>query len=283
MSNVLKSRLVAVSEEDGNLIIDSNSLVEKRIEELSKYVGGDGSASADGFSEGLFAEHIEVMPEDLPEGADPSAIVHEAPAPPPEPEVDASAIADEIIANANAQAEAIVSDANASAEAIRNAAAEEGRQAGFEAGMQEVEAMKEELNNKSAALDEEYERRLEELEPVLVDTLIGIYEHIFHVNFSDQKTVIFALVQDALRSIDGGRNMIIHVSESDYGFVSMQKKELLEGVSGADTAEIISDATLKANECYIETESGIFDCSLETQLAGLKRELRLLSYTKDEE
>ncbi|MCR4907428.1 MAG: hypothetical protein K5985_01250 [Lachnospiraceae bacterium] len=281
MSNVLKGRFVAVSEEDGKLVIDSNTLMEKRIEELSKYVGGDGNASADGFSEGLFAEHIEVLPEEAEEGAEPSAIAHEAP--PTEPSVDAQALADEIIANANAQAEAIVADANAQAEGIKNAAMAEGRQAGFDAGMQEVEAMKEELNNKAAALDAEYEQRVEELEPVLVDTLTGIYEHIFHVNFSDQKAVIFALAQDALRSVDGGRNMIIHVSESDYGFVSMQKKELLEGVSGADTAEIISDATLKANECYIETESGIFDCSLETQLAGLKREIRLLSYTKDEE
>ncbi len=281
MSNVVKGRMVVVSEEDGNLVIDSNSQMEKRMEELSRFVGGDGSASADGFSEGPFAEHIEDLPEELPEGADPSAIAHEAP-PPAEPEVDIQAMADEILSDANTQAEAIVADANAKAEGIREKAREEGHQAGYEAGLQEVEAMKAELNGHAAELDAEYEQRLQEMEPALVDTLIGIYEHIIHVSFSDQKTLIFALVQDALRGVDGGRNMIIHVSESDYGFVSMQKKELLEGVSGADTAEIISDATLKANECYIETDSGIFDCSLETQLAGLKRELRLLSYTKDE-
>jgi len=46
--------------------------------------------------------------------------------------------------------------------------------------------------------------------------------------------------------------------------------------------EIVEDMTLKSNECFIDTGAGIFDCSLETQLEGLKRELRLLSFTVDD-
>ncbi|MBO6133082.1 MAG: hypothetical protein J6P05_01975, partial [Lachnospiraceae bacterium] len=65
----------------------------------------------------------------------------------------------------------------------------------------------------------------------------------------------------------------------DYGFVSMQRKELLSGISGAENAEIVEDISLKRNQCFIETGNGIFDCSLETQLSGLKRQLKLLSYS----
>ena len=72
------------------------------------------------------------------------------------------------------------------------------------------------------------------------------------------------------------------MSKEDYGFVSMQKKELTAGIAGGETVEIVEDLTLKSNECFIDTGGGIFDCSLETQLEGLKRELRLLSFTMDD-
>ena len=61
----------------------------------------------------------------------------------------------------------------------------------------------------------------------------------------------------------------------------MQKKALLTGVAHAANVEIIEDMTLSEGECLIETGGGIFDCGLGTQLAGLKKELKLLSYTKE--
>ena len=47
--------------------------------------------------------------------------------------------------------------------------------------------------------------------------------------------------------------------------------------------EVIEDISLRKNECLIETEGGIFDCGLGTQLAELSRKLRLLSYEKEKD
>ena len=296
MSSIYKRQFIETKED--KLVINSNKKIAERLEELSKIVGGDGTVSADGFSEGLSAVNVSSLVEgaaEFDEEGNPISNVIKAdaaPPPPPEPEpepepqVDVSAIIEE----AENQAQAILADAQAQAEQLRAQAVEEGRNEGraaghdegYQAGMAEVESMKQQLLQEEAELQAEFERRVDELEPMFIDTLTGIYEHIFHVNFAEQKEVIFYLIQDALKNIEGGRNMIIHVSANDYGFVSMQKKELLEGVSGSDSAEIVEDVTLKPNECFIETDSGIFDCSLETQLAGLKRELRLLSYSGHE-
>ena len=295
MSSIYKRQFVDVQEE--KLVINSNKKIAERLEELSKIVGGDGTVSADGFSEGLSAVNVSSLVEgaaEFDEEGNPISNVIKAdaappppePEPEPEPQVDVSAILEE----AENQAQAILADAQAQAEQLRAQAVEEGRNEGraaghdegYQAGMAEVESMKQQLLQEEAELQAEFERRVDELEPMFIDTLTGIYEHIFHVNFAEQKEVIFYLIQDALKNIEGGRNMIIHVSANDYGFVSMQKKELLEGISGSDSAEIVEDVTLKPNECFIETDSGIFDCSLETQLAGLKRELRLLSYSGHE-
>ena len=47
--------------------------------------------------------------------------------------------------------------------------------------------------------------------------------------------------------------------------------------------EIISDMTLAPSGCMIETENGVYDCSLDTQLAELGRKLKLLSYERTPE
>ena len=71
----------------------------------------------------------------------------------------------------------------------------------------------------------------------------------------------------------------MHISSLDYPYVSMEKK-LLEGAlpSPSATLELVEDTTLGHNECMIETEGGIFDCSLGTQMAELKKRLKLLAY-----
>ena len=52
----------------------------------------------------------------------------------------------------------------------------------------------------------------------------------------------------------------------------------MNSISKQVTVELIEDATLKENECVIETNSGIFDCSIGVQLEELTKKLRLLSF-----
>ncbi|MCR5755338.1 MAG: hypothetical protein K6G30_11090, partial [Acetatifactor sp.] len=73
------------------------------------------------------------------------------------------------------------------------------------------------------------------------------------------------------------------VSKEDYPYVSMQKKQIMVGVTVPNsTVEVVEDLTMTPNECLIETEGGIFDCGLGTQLTELSQKLRLLSYEKEE-
>ena len=190
--------------------------------------------------------------------------------------------AERILAEAGEQAQAILDEAAAQAEAnkqsVYDKAKSEGYDAGYAEGLKQVDAMKAELEEHAALLDAQYQENIEKLEPMFIDTLTDIYEHIFHVSLSESRELIYYLIQTALRSIDATAGMMIHVSKDDYGFVSMQKKDLLSGISGAENTEIVEDGTLQPNEAFIETAGGIFDCSLETQLKGLKKQLRLLSY-----
>lgn len=46
--------------------------------------------------------------------------------------------------------------------------------------------------------------------------------------------------------------------------------------------EVVEDITLHKNECMIETDGGVFDCGLGTQLDELTKRLKLLSFSKNE-
>ena len=61
-------------------------------------------------------------------------------------------------------------------------------------------------------------------------------------------------------------------------FRSEHRDDLAEGLGSSATVEVINDVTLTAGNCFVETDGGIFDCSLGTELELLKKELRVLSY-----
>ena len=90
--------------------------------------------------------------------------------------------------------------------------------------------------------------------------------------------------QDGLDSVSEAREHALaevaaKAEKEDYPFASMQKRELIKNTNiNIDDVELLEDATLGKNECMIETGSGVFDCSLGTQLEALNEELRLLSY-----
>ena len=98
------------------------------------------------------------------------------------------------------------------------------------------------------------------------------------LDLSDKKELIHYLITDAMRNIEGGKSFLIHVSKEDYEYVNEHREELMTGLPQSSTLEVIEDMTLAQSQCYIEADSGIFDCGLGTELKLLKKELTLLSF-----
>lgn len=304
--SVLKSGWVVVNPSDAR-VIDSNALAEQKLKELSEKLAqqyGEEPEFADGFSQGIDAAQVsELMGNDINiiggedaafavDDADGQQDMRQQPAAPQE----------ELILEAQAQIEQMKQEALAEIEQARAQAVEEGKEAGYQEGLElgrkegfeqghrdgldsvaeEREQALAEAEQARADIEQEYQRKLKEMEPVFIDTLTGIYEHIFHVKLQNSRDIIVYLIQNTMKNIEGNSSYLIHVSKEDYPFASMQKKELVQNTSIAiDTVEIVEDATLSRNECMIETGNGVFDCSLGTQLEALNEELRLLSYEPD--
>lgn len=306
MSNggVLKSGWVVVNPANTR-IIDSNARAEARLRELAVELAkqcGEEPDFAEGFTQGLNAVEVSDLIRDgeghiIGEGQEFDDDMKGAEA--SAPEQQSMPIHEELIAEAQAQIESMKQEALAEIERARLQAVEEGRnqgyQEGFERGQKDgyeqghqdgLDSVAEtreqvfaEADEKIVAMEEEYQQKLKEVEPRFIDTLTGIYEHIFHVSLKNSRELIVYLIQNAMRNIEGGSTYLIHVSKEDYPFASMQKRELIKGTNiTLESVELLEDATLGRNECMIETGNGVFDCSLGTQLEALNEELRLLSY-----
>jgi len=279
-SNLIKVFSQDISQE-GKLILDMNELVEKRIEESQAKKNKAGNA---GFVPGIQAESIEAgaLSADAEMAETQSNIIKAANEDAEELRAQAEQAAQRIIDEARQKADDILTEANEQARRDRDKVYNEAKTQGYEEGRKQAERDNElirgELDRTRRELKKDYDKRIEELEPRFIDTLTGIYEHIFKVDLQSYREILVYLIEGTMHKIEG-RSFLVHVSKDDYPYVSMQKKQLsAETVSPNSSVEIVEDITLGRNECFIETEAGIFDCGLGTQLAELSQKLKLLSY-----
>lgn len=281
MSSNLYKRGFTVVKEEETKIIDSNALIAKKIEKASVSRIVPGPENKDGFSRGLSADVLDVLTGEGEEGN----VLHAVSV---EEEIEASTEAamasiEEMKRQAAEELEQMRAEAEKSLVAERQyameAAKKQGYQAGLTQGVQEADTMKAQLQADRKKMEAEVDALLQNLEPQLIDAITGIYEHIFRVDLSSHRDIVMHLLAETLRKADGGRSFIIHVSSEDYPYVSMQKKTLTDGIS-VNSLEVVEDITLAAGDALIETDGGIFDCGLGTQLAELNRKIRLLAYEK---
>lgn len=282
-SNLYKAGWVVIGE--NARIIDANKLMEQRLQNTaaSRPIRQEvwKQENQDGFASGLEAEKVDALFDPDSEGMvlkSASAEEREA----LERELEA---AREELERVKEETDRMLREANVRIEEMRvntlKEAKTEGYRDGYSKGMAETQAEKEQYLNMQTQLQEEYDRQIEALEPEFIENLTGIYEHIFKVDLSSYHQLVVNLLTDAMQKTESARNYIVHVSRQDYQTVSEAREEILEETGTlSDNLEIISDMTLSLSQCMIETEDGIYDCSLGTELEELKRKLKLISFKK---
>lgn len=202
----------------------------------------------------------------------------------PDPEevlAEARAEAERLVQDAQAQADSLVDDANAQADDIRAQAQEEGRQAGFQEGQEQAEAefadRQAELERHAQDLENDYQEKASSMEKDLVATITDVMEKFFKIELSDRKDVLLHVIENAVLNIENSRSFLIHVSQAQYEDVSGELNSLREKVGAESEIDVIMDPTLAEGSCLIETDGGIYDCSIDTELKSLSKELRELS------
>ena len=282
-SNLYKAGFVHLGEDAR--VIDMNAILEKRLKEeaerRSRQPEHELVAAQDGFTEGLNAEKVDVLLEPDAEAASlQNASIQEQEQLKQEIEE-----ARNELASLQAQIEQEKEQAQLEIDQMKAKAFEEaneqGYQEGYRKGLDSAQELQKQCEDERLQQEQEYQKKLEEMEPLMVDTLCDVYSHIFKVEAKEHKELVLKLLQDTLLKVDGTGSIIVHVAKEDYAYVQEQKGALLEEAGmQSGSVEIVSDAALARAQCMIETEGGVYDCSLDTELAELKRRLMLLAYQK---
>lgn len=255
-------------DEDGNIIIpaddDGNPLFSLDEDGNPILPDENNPEASDGFSEGIASDADEVSEEDFSHISE-----------------DAHAEAERIISDANAEAEQIISDAKAEGERIKSEMAAEGQREGYDEGVNRAESEYSEKNNaldeEKAALEKDYAENRKSLEADTVNMVCDIVSKFFKIEFGDKKELLNHIIDNALLHIEDSLNFSIHVSREQFAGVNARRAELQKITGESANVDVVADPLLKEGECLIETDSGVYDCSLDTEMDSLMRDLKALS------
>lgn len=261
MSNIIKGNYIHFSQSD-RVIIDSNIKTDK-FNPLSFVKVEEDKTLAD---EALEEEAAEVEVEEIMPDLE-----------------EVNQFAESIIENAQVEAEEIIASAKANALEILEKAREQGRQEGYNSGIEELNARQEEMNQQllqaKKELEIECEKRAKQLEPQFADLTIRLVEKLTGIVAEDKKDLILYLISTAIKPIRGPKQFYIRVSEEDSAIVTQNKEQLASLLSEDSSLEVIEDSTLSKNQCFIETEDRLLDVSLDVQLKNLSEQLSMLACT----
>ena len=268
MSNLLKFNRVIIKD-NNKVVIDSNQTIQNIIDRQAVTERTNTIPSRepdeDGFVCGLDAVAVEEIV---------SEEVEQIPVVTPE----------ELINQANETLEA----ARAEAEAIRNAAREDGYNQGLmdaesyiNSAISEKESrLEKEYKQKHNMLETEYRNMKEQLEPELIEVLLDVFSQVTYAIAEDKKDIVVKLIKNVLDNSEVSKNIVIKVSTEDYDFVNNNKDKIMASVTNDTVIEINKDTKFTKNQCVIETDAGVFDCSLDIQLENLISDIRLISYVR---
>lgn len=175
---------------------------------------------------------------------------------------------EQLLESARAEARALLEQARQEADAIREAArteAERAREEACEAGRRQA-ALEWHQRQTGSVIDKA--QMLRNMHEKLATIVTAAVERIVH---TEQRE---ALYQRALRSVQGlargASTLALRVNASDYEHARAAIESLQALQAQGLRIEVSVDPALQPGACIFESETGILDASLQTQLDGLR-------------
>ena len=125
---------------------------------------------------------------------------------------------------------------------------------------------------------EELDNQMRDLEPAFANLVVSLVRKLTGVVCEDNKDVILYLIGNAIRNKEKTTKMLIRVSKQDMARVSSKKATFKMIANEVEDFEIVEDESLTENQCIIELDNKIIDCSLDAQLQNLEEHVKMLVF-----
>jgi flagellar biosynthesis/type III secretory pathway protein FliH len=167
-----------------------------------------------------------------------------------------------IIDDAGITAAALVDDARQEVTEWVKRAGSEGQEEGFA----QAEHMRDEIRGLEG-------RMIAEVEGEVVRTSLKIAEELLSTEIAKRDDAIVELVLAALQNVTGAREVYLRVNPQHVGILRKMKPRLVDALAMVKDVDVREDRKVKPGGVLIQTESGVIDATLETQLAEIARVL----------
>lgn len=195
--------------------------------------------------------------------------------------------------NVRRQTREMIQQATADAEAIRQQAELEGSEVGYREGMnraqeqidQRARQLSDEvvsrrlqttlpaLQSAAEALQRERDQWIADWETVAVQLSVRIAERIIREQIAVRPQIAVQSLREALELAAGTPRMTIRMHPADLAQLGEQPERFFDGITPCAQVACQPDPGMTPGGCMIETEHGIVDGRVETQLARITAEL----------
>ncbi|HHX59580.1 MAG TPA: hypothetical protein GX707_02405 [Epulopiscium sp.] len=164
-------------------------------------------------------------------------------------------------------------------------AQEEGYQVGYETGYEEgkleAQSLIEEGNQVVLDANEQKQQLLDEIEPQIIEMIIGICGKLIDEEINHNKDTILLLIRKTLGQVSSDTSEIsVKVSPDEYEYVLENKDLIAQGTANPENMQIKTDANLTKGVCVIETPFGSVACNVNEAFSEIKKQMRLICSQK---
>jgi flagellar assembly protein FliH len=179
-----------------------------------------------------------------------------------------------LLSEVQAKAEAMMQRARDEAETLREQARLEGASQGREEAKQDAMPSAVAFANAGQALIVFEEQMIARYAPEMVRLALEIAEKIVHRTVTADPEIVAAVLERARREVADARRIRIHLNPADYELLAAMSPDMLTmGRDNGRMIEVVADGEVSRGGSRLETEIGVIDATVPTQIAEIRRQL----------
>ncbi|HWO77954.1 MAG TPA: flagellar assembly protein FliH [Bacillus sp. (in: firmicutes)] len=154
----------------------------------------------------------------------------------------------------------------------KTAGYEAGYQEGLNKGYEQVQTLIQQANSIVNQAKQDYHTHLVASERTIVELAVQIAEKIIGEQLNDDEAYI-SYIKQAIEQVKNQKTVYVYVHPDHYETLMQIKQELKLILPAEADIYIYANPELTSSGCYIETEGGKLDASVEVQLTQIKSHL----------
>jgi type III secretion protein L len=177
--------------------------------------------------------------------------------------------AEDILSEAQSKAEEMISKARKQAEEIvkeAEIAYRREKQRGYREGLEKAkQEMAVEISATSLKTSQYYHAVEKKIVALVMDTVRKV------IDISDNGELIISLAKKALLILKSQKQITLKVAPDQVEFVNERMDELMHAYPNIDTIEVKGDKRMPPTDLILESEIGIVNAGIETQLTAIEQ------------